>query len=188
MQWLRGWVSVEAVHNEFDQLQQYNLLSNSCLNCQKKSIKCFHLTPTLYDKFKDMTRKRTIKPFVLITLLYILMEFSGMFVMRPYIVQILNVYKVPLDTSLTTVVLGLLGIAANLCLLVSVKFFGKRRIYLWSMVGTFLSCFALSKFVIIVLSKFQCHFIIKKNKIPFFRYLRFRFISRWPNFIWSLFK
>lgn len=61
-------------------------------------------------------------------------------------VQILNAYGVPLDADVTTVILGLLGIVANFGLLVTVKRFGKRKIYLWSMVPTFLSCIGLSKF------------------------------------------
>lgn len=39
--------------------------------------------------------------------------------------------------------LGVVGIVANVVLLVSVKFIGKRNIYLWSMIGTFVSCFGL---------------------------------------------
>lgn len=173
LQWLRGWVSSDAVYNEFVELQRYNNLSNSCSNCQKQMIKCSHSGPSLYDKIKDMTRKRTLKPFVLITILYILMEFSGMFVMRPYIVQILNAYGIPLDANLTTVFLGLLGVAANLCLLATVKFFGKRKIYLCSMIGTVLSCFALSKFF---LSNFNPVLRIAWFD---FRCLRLHFIPNW---------
>lgn len=175
LRWLRGWVSPEAVANEFHELQRYNELSNSCASCQKQSIKCSHSISNFRDKFKDMTRKRTLKPFILITILYILMEFSGMFVMRPYIVQILNAYGVPLDANLTTVILGLLGVAANLCLLAIVKFVGKRKIYLWSMVGTFLSCFALSKYIHYM--HYSC--IVLVNKCPYFRCVWICFISGW---------
>lgn len=66
--------------------------------------------------------------------------------MRPYIVQILRAFNVPLDANVTTVILGLIGILANIGLLGTVKRVGKRRIYLWSMVPTFLSCIGLSKY------------------------------------------
>lgn len=148
LQWLRGWVSSDAVCTEFLELQRYNESSNSCSNCKKQSVKCIHSVPSLLDRIKDIKHRRTLKPFILITIMYILMEFSGMFVMRPYIVQILNAYGIPLDAHLTTVILGSLGVFANICLLSTIKLFGKRKIYLCSTVVTFLSCFVLSKFAI----------------------------------------
>lgn len=143
LQWLRGWVSSQDVWTEYSILAQYNELSNSCANCRKQKMKCSHPAPTICDKLKDITRKRTLKPFIMITILYFLMEFSGMFVMRPYLVQILNAYGIPVRTNLITVYLGLIGVVSNICLLFIVKLLGKRRIYLISMIGTILSCFGL---------------------------------------------
>lgn len=146
LQWLRGWVSTKAVANEFKDLERYSQMSSSCVSCEKLAVKCGHPPPTFWEKMKDLTRKRTLKPFILITFQCFIMQFCGIFAMRPYIVQILNAYGVPMDANVTTVILGLLGIIANIGLLLMVKRFGKRNIYLYSMFGTFISCFGLSEY------------------------------------------
>lgn len=146
LQWLRGWVPSQTISNEFKNIQRYNEKCNACPDCKKQKRSCYHLTPTFIAKFKNIFRKRTIKPIVLITILYILMEFCGMFAMRPYIVQILNSYKVPIQSNLATLYLGLLGLIANICLVFTVKFLGKRRIYLISMAGNVLCCIGLSEY------------------------------------------
>lgn len=64
--------------------------------------------------------------------------------MRPYIVPILNAYGIPFGANFTTVLLGVLGIFAGICIMSTVKMLGKRKIYLFSLVGSFLSCFGLS--------------------------------------------
>lgn len=99
----------------------------------------------LWEKLKDITRKRTLKPFFLVTFQFFIVQFCGIFAMRPFIVQILEAHGIPWDANKTTVVLGLLGILANAVLLMTVKIWGKRNIYLWSMVFTVVSCFGLSK-------------------------------------------
>lgn len=142
--WNRGWVSPKAVSAELSQLQKHSELSRSCVSCEKLAVKCGHPAPTLCDKFRDMTRKRTLKPFSLVTIMFIAMQFSCMFAMRPYIVQVLRAHGIPLGANATTVILGLLGILANIVLLLIIRICGKRNIYLYTMVVTTLSCFGLS--------------------------------------------
>ncbi|XP_055307332.1 facilitated trehalose transporter Tret1-2 homolog [Sitodiplosis mosellana] len=144
LQVLRGWVSTESISAEFRQLKNIGEISVSCSNCEKSGSKCDHAPPTLSDKLKDMTKKRTLKPFTLITILFLFMQFSGMFAMRPYIVQIINVHGISLDANFTTILLGVLGILANVFIVFTIQSLGKRRIYLYSMVGNFVSSFGLS--------------------------------------------
>lgn len=146
LQWLRGWVPPQNISDEFKHMQRYNEKCNACSACEKQKRSCYHLTPTFFEKIKKIFRTRTIKPIVLITILYILMEFCGMFAMRPYIVQILNTYSVPIQSNLVTLYLGLLGLIANICLVFTVKFLGKRCIYLISMAGNVLCCIGLSEY------------------------------------------
>lgn len=145
LQWLRGWVPAKAVEREFDELQRYEEASRACPECEKHGSKCTHPAPALPEKMRDLLRKRTLKPFFIITLMFFVLQFSGMFAMRPYIMQILDIYGVPFSPSQTTAVLGLLGIFACIILLCIVRVVGKRNIYLWSIGGTFVTCFALSK-------------------------------------------
>lgn len=145
LSFLRGWVLSKSVYDEFEHLKQHSEQSQSCADCVKLGTKCTHPPPTLGEKFRDMARKRNQKPFILITLLNFLMQFCAMSMMRPFIVQILDAYGLPFDGSKTTVFLGLLGICSNIFQLLTIRKFGKRNIYLYTMVGLFLSCFVLGK-------------------------------------------
>lgn len=120
-------------------------MSVSCGECEKLGIKCDHPPPTLLEKFKDMAKKRSLKPFVLSTLMFLFMQFTGIFIMRPYIVPILKAHGISLDPNFTTIILGVLGILANVFIVLTVRSIGKRNIYLYSMVGNFVCSFGLSK-------------------------------------------
>lgn len=145
LQYLRGGVSIESISMELNQLKEVNKLSSACLSCEKQSIKCDHPPPSILSKLTDITHKRTLKPFILITLLFLIMQFSGMMVMRPYIIQILNAHGISFDAGMITVLFGLLGILANICILISIRTLGKRRIYLYSMIGNCICSFGLSE-------------------------------------------
>lgn len=143
LSFVRGWVLSQSVCDEFERLKRHSELSRSCSSCEKSGVKCTHPSPTLCDKFKDMTRKRNQKPFILITILNVFMQFTALFMMRPYLMQILDAYGLPFDGSKTTVFLGLLGICSNIFQMLTIRVFGKRNIYLYTMAGLFLCCFAL---------------------------------------------
>lgn len=130
LRWLRGWVSSVAVTAELNQFKKVSELSAE--------------TPGMMDKLKDMTHMRTLKPFILVSILFVFMQFSGMFQTRPYIVPILSAYGISLDANLTTVILGVIGVLANVAILFSIRAVGKRNIYLYSMVGNLLTCIGLS--------------------------------------------
>lgn len=143
LQWLRGCVNPETVSDEYQKLQKYSIVSNSCVKCAKQSIKCEH-TESFNDKLKQITRKRILKPFILITTLQFFLQFCAINSWRPYMIQILNAYTVRWDANMTTVALSSLGFAGRLCLLSIIKAMGKRRIYLLSSVVTCFCCFGLS--------------------------------------------
>lgn len=145
LQWLRGWVNPATVAHEFKSLQRYNERSNSCIPCAKQNIKCTHPAPTLIEKVKELTRKRTLKPFLLVMSIFLLSQFSGILAMRPYTVQILKAYGVPIDANWATVIVGLLGMLANIVLLSLVRITGKRRIYLFALAMTTMCCITLCK-------------------------------------------
>lgn len=155
LQVLRGWVSKQAVSTELDQLKHINEMSTTCVECEKSGSKCDHPPPTVLDKFKDMTRKRTLKPFLLVSMLFLFMQFSAMFVMRPYFVLVLNAHGIALDANLTTVILGILGVLANFVNIFIVRILGKRRIYLYAMIGSFLGCFGLSKYTLYTIQRYR---------------------------------
>ncbi|GAB0097350.1 facilitated trehalose transporter Tret1 [Sergentomyia squamirostris] len=143
LQWLRGWVSSSAVQDEFRQLQQYSANSNKCGTCQKKNIPCIHPPETIFQRGKELLRHRTLKPFSLVFLLFLFLNFTGLAAMRPFMVQIFQAYGTPIDGSRGTVIVGLMGFIANIFMLLSVAKMGKRVVCLISLTGVSLACLAL---------------------------------------------
>lgn len=133
LQWLRGWVSEKAVQSEFEAIKRYNQKSNSCLQCEKAKVKCTHPPPNLNEKFKELLRKRTLKPFIILMCCQFMGHFSGIHHLMPYIVPILNTYESPISPGWATSILGLTGVFATISCVVIVKFVGKRRIHLFSL-------------------------------------------------------
>lgn len=103
LQWLRGWVSPKAVEKEFKSLEHYNEYSNACAACVKAQKKCIHPPPNYVQKLKELLRKRTIKPFIVIMFGFFVAQFSGKFAMRPYIVEVMKAYGTPIDPNEATV-------------------------------------------------------------------------------------
>ena len=137
LMWLRGWVSdPKQVEKEFSEIQRYSEESNRCVSCQKLEIKCTHKSSTNREMLKEIFRKRTLKPFTLVMTMFLFCQFSGLSAMRPYFVQIFQAFSVPIDASWATVVIGILGFAANISCTCLIKLLGKRKIALVSMLGT----------------------------------------------------
>uniref|UniRef100_A0A1B0DJE9 Major facilitator superfamily (MFS) profile domain-containing protein n=1 Tax=Phlebotomus papatasi TaxID=29031 RepID=A0A1B0DJE9_PHLPP len=143
LQWLRGWVSPEAVQEEFQQLQHYSANSNKCAACQKKDTACPHPPDTLLQRGKELFRHRTLKPFALVMALFFFHNFTGLASMRPFMVQIFQAYGAPIDGGQGTVFVGLAAFVANIVMLPLIRKLGKRGVYLISVAGTSLGCLAL---------------------------------------------
>lgn len=144
LQWLRGWVSPQKIHNEFTELQNYSRLSSACIACVKQSIKCEHPKLTFLDKINEIKRKRTLKPIILVFALHFFYEFCGIIVWQPYIIQVLKAFGTPINANLATVISAALGISASIFLLSTVKTLGRRKLYLTSTFLVMLCSFGLS--------------------------------------------
>lgn len=97
------------------------------------------------DKFNDMKRKRALKPFALMCFMSVFTQFSGVIPSSAYLVQVIEALGIAIDANLTTVIFGIIGFIAMMCLLSCVRMLGKRRIYLYSMLGNVLACFGLGE-------------------------------------------
>lgn len=145
LMWLRGWVSdPKHVEKEFKEIERYSEDSNRCIACQKSDSKCIHKSSSSKELLKELCRKRTLKPFTLVITMFMFCQFSGLSAMRPYFVQIFQAFSVPIDASWATVVIGILGFAANIACTILIKPLGKRKIALISMLGTCISITALA--------------------------------------------
>lgn len=158
LQWLRGWVSPKAVEKEFAEIVRYNEYSKACAECVKAEQKCTHPPPTTIQKLQELIRKRTLKPFAVLLIVFFIAQFSGMHAMRPYIVLILNTYGTPISPNWATVALGVTGIVGTITCVLTVKLIGKRRLFLISLIEVILAGFALSKcFVAKIPCKIHIH-------------------------------
>lgn len=152
LMWLRGWVSdPKHVEKEFKEIQRYSEDSNRCVMCQKSDSKCTHKSGSSQELWKELFRKRTLKPFILVLTMFLFCQFSGLVGMRPYFVQIFQAFSVPIDASMATVVIGVLGFAANIACTCLIKVLGKRKLALISMLGTCVSISALAVYSYIAL-------------------------------------
>lgn len=144
LQWLRGWVSRDAIAAEFSELQIHSERSKSCEICIKQDMKCVHPLPTMREKFSDIKRKRTLKPFAIVALLFILAQFSGILSMSPFMVQIFKAYESPIPPDQAVAIMSFVNNLATVIFMVAVRFTGKRRFYLAMLSGIFMCSAVLS--------------------------------------------
>lgn len=150
LRWLRGWVNSSAVQKEFDELQGSRISAQLCYTCEKQNEICHHPPPTVSDKIRDLFRRRTLRPFILITCLFFCGAFCGISPYRPYMVQVLYFYKSPIDPNEVIFWMGNIGLAANVMLITFIKMLGKRVIFLWTMAIIVLALFSLGEVKILV--------------------------------------
>lgn len=125
-------------------MQRYSKRSRGCSACQKADVTCVHPPASSAERWRELGRKRTLRPFALIMFCFVVAQFAGIHSIRPYMVQLFVVFRVPLDANWTTVIMGVMSVAANVVVMCAISFVGKRRLYFFSLAGTAFSCFALS--------------------------------------------
>lgn len=132
------------VTDELQSLQRQSERSTSCNLCIKQSLKCSHPSPTLLQKFAELMRKQTLKPFTIVMLLFFLSCFTGILSMRPFAVQIFQTYESPVAPDRAAAVMSFLDIVGNLTYMLLIRFTGKRRLYLTVISGVVLCSFTIS--------------------------------------------
>lgn len=145
LQWLRGWVSPDAVKTEFDALKQFRMWANGCTECTNANIQCKHLPPTFMNKLHDLCQPRNLQPFCLLSMAFFIVNFCGIYAMRPYLVQILQVYRIPISSNWASVGVGLAGMCGTITCVCFVALIGKRRLYLISLSAACAAIFGLGR-------------------------------------------
>lgn len=152
LRWLRGWVSKEAVNDEFQALQRYSHRSQSCAICIRQNERvCTHPGPTFIEKLREFRRKQTLKPFFIVTALFVIAEFSGTTSMAPFNVQIFAAYQSPIAPDRAQAALSLVNNLANVAFLCLIRFTGKRPLYLAMLAMAFLASAVISGYGFAVL-------------------------------------
>lgn len=77
LRWLRGWTTSEAIAVEFKAMELHSSRSKSCNDCIKQDCKCSHAAPTMIEKWTELKRKQTLKPFCIVITLFLIAQFSG---------------------------------------------------------------------------------------------------------------
>lgn len=108
LQWLRGWVSPDAVAAEYTELTYYIDHAGACDECRLKARsvptteKCTH--PSTYvQKIQDLFRPKTLRPFGLLMLMFFVVQISGNSAIRPFLVQIFQTFRLPIDANWASV-------------------------------------------------------------------------------------
>lgn len=145
LQWLRGWVPKAAVNDEFQALQRYSHRSQSCAMCiQHNQRVCTHAAPTFVEKLREFRRKHTLKPFFIVSALFVIAEFSGTTGMGPFIAQIFATYQTPIAPDQAQAILSVANNLANVVFLCLIRLTGKRPLYLTMLGVAFLSSATIS--------------------------------------------
>lgn len=150
--WVRGWVQKEQIAGEFKTLQTFVERSKQCDHCKmQQSQRCSHAAPSFAAKLTEFKRKQTFKPFLIVMALFVIVQYSGMFAMTPYLVAIFKAYGSPLPADVTTAILSFLNVFATITFMSLEHFAGKRRIYLTVLTGVCISSAIISVYGFILL-------------------------------------
>lgn len=125
--------------------------SKWCQPCLKQDIKCVHPLPTFCENLVELKRRKALKPVFIILSLTFFTIYTGAAAMRPYQLQIFKAYESPLGPDESATITSFIINLASLIFMCSVKFIGKRRMYLMMGFGVFLSSFIISCFGFIYL-------------------------------------
>lgn len=123
-------MSPKAVETEFNELKRHSEFSRKCAICTKTNQKCLHPPASIFEKMGDLLRKRTMKPFVILMIIYTLSSFTGTYAMRPYIVFIFDAYGTPINPNYATAILGFTSMVGTTTCVVIIRSVGKRKLFL----------------------------------------------------------
>lgn len=144
LQWLRGWVSPQAVRREYSDLIGYVVTANACLPCQRSGEPCTHRTGCL-TKAGELLGGNVLRPFSVVMLGFIVVQSNGIVAVKPFLVQVFKLFGVPMDPNWASVVVGMMDVLANLTCMVAIKRLGKRVMCLTAVCLSGMCCFVLSE-------------------------------------------
>lgn len=132
LQWLRGWVPVASVQDEYNEISRFVAESNICPECCRSNRStCEHRTG-YWTRCMELCQPKTLRPLFVVAVGFMLSHACGMSAMRPFLVQIFKVFRVPLDASYCSVIVGVVELFSYVLVLLVVRFSGKRLLFLVS--------------------------------------------------------
>ncbi|XP_011551730.2 facilitated trehalose transporter Tret1 [Plutella xylostella] len=148
---LRGWSKPEDVKEEFEHLVQYNEMLQRCVICAKNGKPtinpCQHSEAPMFKRMMlnikhILLAKETLRPFALVMAYFLFYTMSGLLPIRPNMVNVCKALGMKYDAKAIVVMVGAVFIVMNLLSAAIVKFMGKRKLVISSMLLT--SCCSLA--------------------------------------------
>ncbi|KAJ4449189.1 hypothetical protein ANN_00586 [Periplaneta americana] len=103
------------------------------------------------ETWKEMLRRPTLRPLILVNTYFLVQSFGGMASIRPYMVHVFREYGMHDEAEWITVGAGVLGVIGSVTLVLTVNWLGKRLISLLCMTGNAVCCLLLGVYSYVVL-------------------------------------
>ncbi|XP_037300888.1 facilitated trehalose transporter Tret1-like, partial [Manduca sexta] len=150
--YLRGWTTPEHVQNEYTQLVVYTKNLKRCVICKTDDLKildCEHLKINRIQRFILRFRyvflaKETLRPLTLVMLYFMFYVMSGLTPIRPNMVNVCRAFGMADDGKNIVLTVGIITFITSIVVIGIIKMAGKRKLILTAMLGTAISCTALS--------------------------------------------
>ncbi|KAJ8711695.1 hypothetical protein PYW08_008649 [Mythimna loreyi] len=150
--YLRGWTTADNVKEEFDKLVVYSKSLNGCAICWKdkrQESECDHYKMNVFKRFFVkfnivMLCKETLRPMTLTMLYFTFVVMSGLVPVKPNMVNICGAFGMADDGKNVVVMVGVISLVASIVVISIIKFTGKRKLGITSMLGSAICCTALS--------------------------------------------
>lgn len=120
--WLRGWVHPDAVDDEMEELR----VSFVRENLQHSSLL---MNKSCREQLRELCQPSTLRPFMLIVVLFLGIQFGGYSSVRPYMVQVFATMQFPLRAVWATIGVAVFGLIGAMMCTVCITWAGKRKIY-----------------------------------------------------------
>lgn len=139
--WLRGWVPVQDIEGEFQELCKQNLQEqtrriNSELAEGFSEKKAKPKKPSRIANVKLYATKQFLWPYFVVSLVFFLSHFNGNTTLQIFAIKIFSTLKTPIDTYYATVFLGIAQFLGCIVCVVFVNILGKRIINFISLLGS----------------------------------------------------
>ncbi|XP_065219861.1 facilitated trehalose transporter Tret1-like isoform X2 [Planococcus citri] len=118
--------------------------TNNNLPTENTSLEGSQRKATVAEILQDLIRPQMRRPFFLVIAFFVFHNGSGFPAMRPYMVNIFQELRFPVDANWATVIISCIGFLGVIVCTVSVGYVGKRTLTLGSMAGCASSTLGLS--------------------------------------------
>ncbi|KAJ8916731.1 hypothetical protein NQ315_013935 [Exocentrus adspersus] len=137
--WLRGWVPIESVDVEFQELCNHRRQEETRQSESPATDKNEIVSTKNTNKFRSiklLTTKQFLWPYFVVCLAFFLGHFNGNTTLQIYAIKIFSTLKTPIDKYYATVLMGVVQLLGCIVCVTFVNILGKRIINFISLLGS----------------------------------------------------